>query len=339
MKEATFPKPVSEVVATIAEICRLQRKVEITELLESSHARFDQIDYDNWNGGTYTWALRLEVPIGVFAAVQSRLEEIENEILNKLGYLARQYPSDPINQVTVSPAALGASLLGSRIAPSEVEVGRLWPAGRFRLFLSHLAKHKVEVAKLKEELRIRGVAAFVAHDDIEPSLEWQNEIELGLRSMHAMAALLTPEFHSSNWTDQEIGWALGRGVLVVPVRLGVDPYGFVGKFQGVRGSLEMPSQLADAMAQTLISNKHTHGEMRRAVVNAFVGSTSFAMSKALKPLVLQIDDFSAEEKEALQRACTENRQVAQAIGVPPAIFAAFGDPKPKTVPKPDDTPF
>ena len=103
--------------------------------------------------------------------------------------------------------------------------------------------------------------------------------------------------------------------------------------------MENPGRLADAMVQTLISNKHTHGEMRRALVNAFAGSTSFAMSKALKPFVVQIDDFLTEEKESLQRACTENRQVSQAIGVPPAIFAAFGDSKPKTAPKSDDTPF
>jgi hypothetical protein len=339
MNEATYPKPVSDVVSTVAEICRHQRKLEIVELLEGAHARFDQVNYDNWNGGTFTWALRLEVPIGIFGAVQSRLGEIEKDILGKLDYLARQYPNHLLNEVTISPTAVGAPALGSRLAPSELEVRQIWPEGRFRLFLSHLAKHKAEVARLKEELRVRGVAAFVAHEDIEPSLEWQTEIELRLRSMHAMAALLTPEFNSSSWTDQEIGWALGRGVLVVPVRLGIDPYGFVGKFQGVRGSLENPSLLAGSIVQALIANRQTHGEMRRALVSAFVGSISFAMSKALKPLVVQIADFSTEEKEALQRACSENSQVMQAIGVRSAIFAAFGDPKPKTVAKSDDTPF
>ncbi len=29
--------------------------------------------------------------------------------------------------------------------------------------------------------------------------------------MDALAALLTTDFHDSNWTDQEVGFAIGRG--------------------------------------------------------------------------------------------------------------------------------
>jgi len=51
--------------------------------------------------------------------------------------------------------------------------------------------------------------------------------------MDAFVALLTEEFHDSDWTDQEVGFALGRTVPVIAVKLDMDSYGFIGKFQAV----------------------------------------------------------------------------------------------------------
>jgi hypothetical protein len=65
----------------------------------------------------------------------------------------------------------------------------------------------IETAKLKEELGRFGVSAFVAHEDILATRKWQNEIENAHRSMDAFAALMTDDFHDSDWTDQEAGFA------------------------------------------------------------------------------------------------------------------------------------
>jgi len=89
---------------------------------------------------------------------------------------------------------------------------------------------KKETAALKERLQLLGVSCFVAHEDIHPGHEWQDEIENALASMDGFAALLTEGFHDSAWTDQEVGYALARGVPMIAVRLGRDPYGFIGKF-------------------------------------------------------------------------------------------------------------
>ena len=340
MREATFPQPASTVVATLADIFRHQGLTEVVELLESAHAYFDETEYDNWNGGTSSWALRLQVPVHIFASVEPRLSSIEKEISAKLAHFDRQYPNDHLGEVTTTPITAGALPFGQRMAPSDIEVRRLWLDGRFRLFSSHVSRHKVAVSSLKEVLWLCGVDAFVAHEDIEPSLDWQREIELGLRSMHALAAIITPDFHDSRWTDQEVGWALGRGIPVVPVRLGADPYGLAGRFQGVSGTLEQPGTLAEAIVKTLLSNPQTHGEMRRALINAFAKASSCDMAKVLCRLMASVTDITDEERDALWRACTDNAQVAKAVGVPDMIYAAFGTPP---VPQPndvhDDIPF
>jgi len=41
---------------------------------------------------------------------------------------------------------------------------------------------------------------------------WQAQIEHALRSMQAFVAIVHPEFNSSAWCNQEVGWALGRRV-------------------------------------------------------------------------------------------------------------------------------
>ena len=54
-----------------------------------------------------------------------------------------------------------------------------------------------------------------------------------------------PGFPKSRWTDQEVGWALGRDVHVLPVRRGIDPYGFLGEVQGIQGIGKTVGQVAE----------------------------------------------------------------------------------------------
>jgi hypothetical protein len=341
MAESSYPKSVAEIVTILTDIFRHQGENLYVQLLESSSAHFDAVNYDNWNGGTTTWALRLETPVSIFASVEPHLSSIESVIAKKLSYFDRLHPNDPIGEVSISPLAPGAAAVGQWIAPSEVEVRRLWPESHLRLFISHVSAHKVAVSKLKDELEIYGISGFVAHEAIQPSLHWQSEIELALRSMHALLALITPDFHPSDWTDQEIGWALGRGVLVVPVRLGADPYGFIGKVQGISGDLEQPQSLAISIFKTLLANPQTHGEMRRALVTAFCEVGSYVWALELRNYVVAVTDFTDEEKVAMRKACEQNPNIKKAFGVPAAIYKAFGKPPEpvKSLPEADDVQF
>jgi hypothetical protein len=50
--------------------------------------------------------------------------------------------------------------------------------------------------------------------------------------------------------------------------------------------------------------------------------------------------LTGDEKSLLQRTCVENDQVANAIGVPEAIYKAHGKPpEPKTTEVEDEVPF
>ena len=341
MSEIDYPRSASEVVTTLEELFINQQKPELAELLESAVAYIEQTDYDNWNGGTYTWALRLEIPVSIYAKFESSLEAVESQISKKLGLLDRIYPRDHLSEVTILPISSATAALGKKVAPSELDILRLWGDGKFKLFLSHVSAHKVTVGKLSKALSIYGVSAFVAHDDIEPSLEWRDEIEIALRSMDALAALVTPEFHASFWTDQEVGWAFGRGVLALPVMLGATPHGFLGKFQGVPGGdLLRPSDLATLIVKALLGNRQTHAEMRRALVSAFAAVITYEQAKLVSKILVQLTDFTDEEKLTIWKAYEDNGQIRDSYGVRETLVRAIGNqPTKKVVSVDDDIPF
>jgi hypothetical protein len=80
-----------------------------------------------------------------------------------------------------------------------------WAAGTFHLFVSHTTGYRASAGRLSTTLRPWGVHAFVAHDAIEPTREWEEVIELALGTCHAMCVMVTPDLARSLWCDQETG--------------------------------------------------------------------------------------------------------------------------------------
>lgn len=213
---------------------------------------------------------------------------------------------------------------------SEADISRIWNPNCLRLFLSHVSTHKLAVSKLKEQLLFYGISGFVAHEDIEPTKEWIDEIELALGSAEVLVALTTPDFHESKWTDQEVGIALGRNILVVPVRVGCDPYGFMGKSQALTGNFDKINQLALDLVDIFIKNPMTAKPMREALTFAFEHSQSFQNSKDLSYVIVKMKDFTQEQRERIRAACKNNVQVERSYGVCDRIERYFEQFKSET---------
>jgi hypothetical protein len=117
---------------------------------------------------------------------------------------------------------------------STVSSADFWTDGYLKLFISHLSSNKARMSAMKASLAKWGISAFIAHEDIEPSRKWMDEVETGLETMEVMVTVVEPGFRDSDWCDQEVGFALGRKIDIIPLRAGLDPYGFFGKFQGIQ---------------------------------------------------------------------------------------------------------
>lgn len=194
-----------------------------------------------------------------------------------------------------------------------------WTSDYFRLFLSHVATHNEVAQNLKQNLEYCYVSCFVAHADIEPTREWQDEIEEALRTMDALAALLSPDFHASKWTDQEVGFAVGTGRLVVPLRLGLDPYGFIAKYQGYQVAQVAYFTVAQDIAKILARHGRTSIPYARVLVKGLETSGSFDTSKRCMSFLEECAMLDEELLLRLEASLPNNYEVREAWGVPQRI--------------------
>lgn len=186
-----------------------------------------------------------------------------------------------------------------------------WKPGYFRLFISHLASFKVQTSHLQAVLKKYAISAFVAHEDIEPSREWQQEIEAGLHTMDALAAILMPGFKESNWCDQELGVAVGRDVLIIPVRKGMDPYGFIGKYQGIQGQNKKVGEVAEQIFKTIVKSPKTRAKMILSLCNAISQSTDVDAALEQVSILKSIESIATESLENLKTSIKDNNVLSE----------------------------
>jgi hypothetical protein len=186
-----------------------------------------------------------------------------------------------------------------------------WKPGFFRLFLTHLASFKVQTSHLQSVLKRYAISAFVAHEDIEPSREWQQEIEAGLSTMDALAAILMDGFRESNWCDQEIGVAVGRDVLIIPIRKGMDPYGFIGKYQGIQGVNKTVGEVAEQVFVTIVKSPKTRSKMLLALCNAIGQSTDIDEALDKVAILKSVDAVPEDNLDNLKDRVKDNSVLSE----------------------------
>jgi hypothetical protein len=215
-----------------------------------------------------------------------------------------------------------------------------WEPFHFKLFVSHLSSFKVTTAHLQSALRKFGISAFVAHVDIEPTREWQGEIEAGLHSMDALLAILMPGFKESNWTDQEVGVAVGRGVLIIPVMRGLNPYGFISKYQGLNANGKNVSVVADEIFQILVKSPRTRARMLSCLTETTLQSKAQAEALFKLRKLASIKDLPAGHLQKLKESASASSvlMAGQSLEQLNAMLVARGA-EPVATKKPHSTPF
>jgi len=127
----------------------------------------------------------------------------------------------------------------------------VWLPNKIKVFISHLAKDKDKASKIQYYLLRNEISGFVAHEDIEPSVDWMESILYALDTMDFLVALVTPGFHNSIWTNQEIGYAIGNNKKVITVKIGEDPKGFAGKYQAIAGKDRYPKDIVNDIVKII----------------------------------------------------------------------------------------
>lgn len=314
---SSFEGQASGLVATVAGLFQHTGADREYRLLKGARATLLHTAHDNWDGGVELYTLVLDVPLEMFAAIEDRQDEIETAILHRLKKLLRIESANAITEVVITPA-LTADSRPKFDSPSADEAAEtdsppsLWPAGYFRLFLSHVSTVKDKTYLLREALKAYSISGFVAHADIEPGKEWQSEIESALRTMDALVAIITPDFVDSRWCDQEVGIAIGRDKLVVPVRAGADPHGFMGKFQGLQAKGSQATVVAEQISDILARHERSYARLAEVLVARLEKSRSWDGARGTTKLLEKLTKIPPGLLPRLASASLINDEVKEA---------------------------
>lgn len=103
-------------------------------------------------------------------------------------------------------------------------------------FISYSHADRKWGAQAKATLAEVGIEAFLAHEDLKVSEEWQDRILEELRKCEIFVPLLSANFLSSKWAPQEAGFIVSRPeVAIAPLSIdGTTPFGFLSHFQSRR---------------------------------------------------------------------------------------------------------
>ena len=99
-------------------------------------------------------------------------------------------------------------------------------------FMSYQAANRAVAGRVSDLLASLGIQAFMAHEHIEVSVQWRDEIlrQIGLANL--FVPILSQNYYASIWCKQESGIAAFRRITVIPLSIdGSTPQGATSNFQ------------------------------------------------------------------------------------------------------------
>lgn len=188
----------------------------------------------------------------------------------------------------------------------------LWKPGYVRVFLSHSALHKKFIGEVANELAVSGIHAFVAHDTMEYEEPWQDQIEHGLRTMQAFVAITHPEFLTSAWCQQEVGWALGRAVPNYVIRYPDDPAGFIGRTQWPQAADERYRDVAARILEWVSRMPEFSDQIATGLLSALRAAENYIDAGATATRIATVNTLTPQQWNELAEIYHTNDQVGGA---------------------------
>ena len=175
----------------------------------------------------------------------------------------------------------------------EDVVAHIWSPDKLKFFISHRDKHKADAKKIGEELSKYGISSFVAHDSIQAMSTWKDEIMKALQTMDACLCFITKDFYESEWTNQEVGFALAKGVPIYLYSVDrTDPRGFKLDTQAIKTGLP---ELVSCIKRDFAQNNKFKSLFIEIFTEAINGSFDCAKNKFYDLVDLNFNDQEIEK--------------------------------------------
>jgi hypothetical protein len=153
----------------------------------------------------------------------------------------------------------------------------------FRIFLSYAHEDREKVERIGLLLHDMGLVP-VWDKNIAAGTAFDDGIRRRIAQAHVFMPLLTSKSRDRPWVHQEIGYACGIGVPVIPVALGALPEGMLSGIQAicVKDDLsDLRQGIEHAGIESLVLPSHAAGELERLGITTHLAEFSEERTRLL----------------------------------------------------------
>jgi len=297
----------NEDIKTLIKILKFKGREDIANLFEGSVGEIQE----SGQYGSYLFSV-LSTFI-IFAPLEKyyKLKELSKEEQKLiLDSILEIYPPEAYSPEIIS---VEFRILQESNGNEEIEVTHI--AKIIKVFLSYSTIDKILTGKIKNYLEDYGLEVFLAHEDIAPSAEWQKVVLQNLENCDVFIPIITENFKSSEWTDQEIGIALAKGKFIIPLSIDIVPYGFLNKLQSLKLGSKPIYLSCEEIIKILKGNSKFERLLLNSVIKTFLNSGNFKEARNKSRILLKFDDtFTAEQIDEIIRGSIQNNQIYNSFG-------------------------
>lgn len=176
-----------------------------------------------------------------------------------------------------------------------------------RLFLSYPSEDKILAGKIKNILEQFQIRVFLAHEDIVPTKEWKEEILHNLNNCDIFLPLLTQNFVKSEWTSQEIGIAYSNDKLILPLKVDIDPFGFIGHLQALKIDEELIEFSCKKIIEIISMDRILKENLKDCVIQSLDKVYDFDSGEKRLVILENLDFNEVQITEIFRKAIIDNQ--------------------------------
>jgi len=165
---------------------------------------------------------------------------------------------------------------------------------RFRVFLSYSRKDRESVEVIDAALRDINLAP-VWDRDIPPGMSFTDEIKSQIATAHLLMPILTTFTRESPWVHQEIGFAIGIDIPVLPIALGSLPGEMLSGIQALRvkeNLADLDDKLRAVDIESLVLPHRYEPELERLGVSNQVAASPEERARTLVNYAQTVSELS-----------------------------------------------
>ncbi|OGK57195.1 hypothetical protein A3H83_03010 [Candidatus Roizmanbacteria bacterium RIFCSPLOWO2_02_FULL_39_8] len=137
---------------------------------------------------------------------------------------------------------------------------------------------------------------------------------------------MSDHFRLSLFTDQETGIAIALNKKIIPIKISMNPYGFIHKLQALKCRGKETSDILHTITSIfyLSINESDFIQYQRRAINSVISalqkSGSFKNTRIIVRTVMNIKNLSLENLESIKFAVEKNSQVRNEVYAIPDLL-------------------